>query len=40
MEELADASIVWPRDSGSILGADNIFSDCVCIGFEFNFEES
>ena len=37
MVELANASVVHPRDLGSNLGIDKIFSDSVCVGFEFKF---
>ena len=37
MAELANASIVRPRDPGSNLGGDKILSDSVCVGFEFKF---
>ena len=38
MAELANASVVHPtRDPGSNLGVDKIFSDYVCVGFEFKF---
>ena len=33
--ELANASIVHPRDPCSNPGVGKIFSDSVCIGFEF-----
>ena len=31
--ELANASVDHPRDPGSNLGVDKIFSDSVCISF-------
>ena len=37
MAELANVSVVRPRDTGSNLGVDKIFSDSVCVGFEFKF---
>jgi hypothetical protein len=35
--ELDNVSVVHPRDPGSNLGVDKIFSDSVCILFEFKF---
>ena len=37
MVELANASVVCPRDPGSNLGIDKIFSDWFYVGFEFKF---
>ena len=37
MAELANASVICPRDLCSNLGVDKIFSDFVCVGFEFKF---
>ena len=34
---LADASVVHPKYPGSNLAVDKIFSDSVCIRFEFKF---
>ena len=35
MAELANGSVVHPRNPGSNVGVDKIFSDSVCISFEF-----
>ena len=35
MAELVNASVVRPRDPGSNLGLDKIFSDSVYVRFEF-----
>jgi hypothetical protein len=37
MEELANASVIHPRDPGSNLSRDIIFSYSVCIAIEFKF---
>jgi hypothetical protein len=35
MAELANGSVIHPRDQGSNLGADRLFSYSVCIGIVF-----
>ena len=44
MAEFANVYVIHPRDPGSNLGVDHfgidkIFSDSVCIDFEFKFVE-
>jgi hypothetical protein len=38
MPELANASVIGPRDLGSNLGIDKIFSYSVCCGNKFKSE--
>ena len=39
MAELADVFVICPGDPDSTLDKDKIFSDSVCVVFEFKFEE-
>ena len=39
MADLANAWVVHPRNLGSNLGVNKIFSDSVCVSFEFKSVE-